>query len=183
MLKIKTLDEISPSEKNKFVNEVKEIFYLSSAVKSFKDAHHKDDFFEKWCGDYMRLYSESFYLLIDEKVNGNKTLGYLSGIKDSKNALINLRVPGLSLFEDLYSDFPAHLHINFHPDARGAGYGSILTEHYCGLLREMSIPGIHLVTSPEARNVSFYKKLNFNFESIRQLNSSKLLFLGKKLID
>jgi ribosomal protein S18 acetylase RimI-like enzyme len=183
MIKIKTLDQVSPLEKSKFVNEVREIFYLSSSIKSFKDAQHKIDFFDKWCGDYLILYSESFYLLIDEHDNKNKVLGYLSGVKDSKNALMNLRVPGLSLFEDLYINFPAHLHINFHPDARGAGYGSMLTEHFCAVLGELFIPGIHLVTSPEARNVSFYKKLNFNFESIRQLNGSNLLFLGRNLID
>jgi hypothetical protein len=37
------------------------------------------------------------------------------------------------------------------------------------------------VTSPEAANVSFYKRLGFDQEVIRTFNERALLFMGKNL--
>jgi ribosomal protein S18 acetylase RimI-like enzyme len=110
-----------------------------------------------------------------------KILGYLSGCKNSKKALEKLEVPGFNLFEDMFVLYPAHLHINFHPDCRGRGLGSKLIEHYCEILRSEKIKGLHLVTSPEAKNVNFYLKLNFLDQKARVFGKSQLLFMGLKL--
>lgn len=160
------------------LSEIKYIFYISSSVKEFKDEQHKEEFFNKWCGDYLRLYPEQFYLMIDSE---NNLLGYLSGMNNSLLALNSMRVPGFKIYSDLFESFPAHLHINFHPSTRGKGYGSILVGHYLEELKSAGVKGIHLVTSPDAKNVSFYTRLGFDQIYIRENNGYPTQFMGKKL--
>lgn len=45
------------------------------------------------------------------------------------------------------SRYPAHLHINLLPGARGKGLGRSLMAHYLGQLREAGVPGVHLQTT------------------------------------
>ena len=45
--------------------------------------------------------------------------------------------------------YPAHLHINLLPHARGQGTGKQLLEHYLTCLRAKGIPGVHLSTTAE----------------------------------
>ena len=160
------------------INQIKSIFFQSSSQKEFADEASKILFFNKWCGDYIESLSDQFYVMIE----GEKVLGYLSGSRDTNTSSLFLRVPALSLFKDLYMTYPAHFHINFHPDCRGRGLGAQLVEEYCGDLRMEKCPGVHIVTSPEAKNVSFYQKLNFDYQSIREFKQMKLLFLGRRPI-
>ena len=154
-----------------------DIFFLSTSIKEFSSPEKKASFFKRWCGDYIELYPDFFYLMVEEK----KLLGYLSGCLDSHASLSVLEVPGLPLFADLFSDYPAHLHINFHPDCRGRGPGSVLVNEYCTDLAKLKITGVHLVTSPGAANISFYSRLGFDHQVERNLNQMNLLFMGKKL--
>ena len=176
---IKTIDQFNEKDKMVIVEQIKDIFFQSSSVKNFDSEDHKNTFFKRWCGDYITYYPESFYLCFDEGENSKKLLGYLSGCLNSLLALNVLNVPAQRTFESQFIDYPAHLHINFHPDARGKGLGSVLVNHFCGQLKNSGIKGVHLVTSPDAKNVSFYHRLGFTNE-VRQLNGkSALLFMGK----
>lgn len=169
---------LSANLKSKMIDEIKYIFYISSSVQQFNSNEHKELFFEKWCGDYLSFYPHEFFLYLDES---QKLLGYISGCQNSNEALGKLRVPAFSLFADLFVNFPAHLHINFHPNARGKGLGSILVSHYENYLTTQNVKGLHLITSPEAKNVSFYERLHFNQTFIRESNGHPLLFMGKYL--
>jgi ribosomal protein S18 acetylase RimI-like enzyme len=160
-------------------NEVKEIFFLSTSIKSFSSEEKKEAFFKRWCQDYIIHYPQQFYIMRDSE--SKKVLGYLSGCDNSTESLAKLEVPGHACFSDLFGMFPAHLHINFHPDCRGQGLGSKLIEHYSLLLRKNNIQGLHLVTSPDANNVSFYRRLNFSYEEARVLGKMHQLFMGLKL--
>ena len=177
MTKIKTLLQLSAEERMSALSAVEEIFFLSTSIKSFSSIEKKSAFYKKWCKDYQAYYPELFFIVFEDQ----KVLGYLSGCLDSAKSLEVLVVPGQSVFQDLFNDFPAHLHINFHPDARGKGMGSLLVKHYIDFLRFNSIPGVHLVTSPDAPNVSFYDRLGFTHTHIREINGSPLLFMGKIL--
>jgi ribosomal protein S18 acetylase RimI-like enzyme len=59
-------------------------------------------------------------------------------------------------------EFPAHLHINLLPEARGIGAGRMLIESYTELLRKAEVPGVFLETSCEnTRAVSFFRAMGF----------------------
>ena len=164
-------------EEASILEEIKYIFYISSSLKEFSSEERKLAFFKRWCGDYLTHYPDKFFLMREN----NKLMGYLSGCSDSLAALNVLEVPGYQVFSDLFLEFPAHLHINFHPDSRGKGLGSQLINHYQNILSLAHISGFHLVTSPDATNVPFYQRLGFRTEIKREFNQTKLLFMGKKL--
>lgn len=177
MIQIKKLSSLQNSspEYEDIISQIRDIFFLSTSIKEFSSDERKEAFFKKWCGDFIRLFPESFYLMMEEK----KLLGYLSGCLDSTAAKALLEVPGYDVFSDQFNDFPAHLHINFHPDCRGRGLGSHLVMAFIADLESQKIRGVHLVTSPDAKNVSFYQRLGFTHKVVRTFNSSSLLFMGR----
>jgi len=178
MIKILTLNTIAdPLEYEKTIEQIKWIFYASSSLKEFSSEERKIAFFKRWCGDYITLFPNQFFIMKEDQ----KILGYLSGCNDSSAAENLLEVPGYILFSDLFSKYPAHFHINFHPDCRGRGLGSKLVDHYCHYLKSLSIPGIHLITSLGAANISFYQRLNFDLEVQRPSNQMTLVFMGRIL--
>jgi GNAT superfamily N-acetyltransferase len=174
MLEIKRLSDISSLEKEIILFQVEYIFFASSSLKTFSSPERKAAFYKRWCSDYQSFYPEEFLVAMENE----KVMGYLSGCSDSDKAANIVEVPGFKVFQDLFRKFPAHLHINFHPDARGKGLGSILVEHYKKLLRENNVVGVHLVTGPGVQNVSFYERLNFSFNETREFNGMKLYFMG-----
>lgn len=181
MVEIFKLSTVPPSQFEKVISEIRDIFFLSTSIKEFSSDERKEAFFKRWCGDFIKLFPGSFYLMVQE----GKLLGYLSGCLDSQGATSILEVPGFLLFEDQFASFPAHLHINFHPDCRGRGLGSNLVVAFIEDLKKQKIRGVHLVTSPEAKNISFYQRLGFTHEIQRNLETAKgsstLLFMGKIL--
>lgn len=157
--------------------QVRSIFYASSSLKEFSSPERKAAFFKRWCGDYVSFYPEEFSIMRE----GEKVLGYLSGCADSSRSLSILEVPGLSLFSDLFEFYPAHFHINFHSGCRGRGLGSQLVKVYFKDLEKKSMRGVHLVTSPDAANINFYRRLGFQHEIVRDFNQMPLLFMGRIL--
>lgn len=177
MFRIDNFEELDRLGVPNLLAQIKFIFYISSSVQTFSSDSHKDQFFQTWCGNYLKFYPSEFFVLYDN----DKVYGYLSGCSDTEASKNNLTIPGHYLFADLFNQFPAHLHINFHPDARSKGLGSVLVEYYCQHLVQSSIQGVHLITSPQSQNVSFYRRLNFNYELIREFKGKPQLFLGKFL--
>ncbi len=176
MIEIKPFAEL-PVEKTHLIERIKDIFFLSSSIKSFSSVEKKEAFFKRWCGDYLDYYPDQFFILF----HNNVMLGYLSGCDNSIESLTRLNVPGHETFKDLFHSYPAHLHINFHPDARGKGLGSVLVNHYVDFLKLKSTRGLHLITSPDAANVNFYLRLNFTMTETRLFKESELLFMGRSL--
>lgn len=176
-MEIVTFSEIQESHKDQIVSSLKEIFFLSTSKKEFDSPEHKELFFEKWCGDYLNLYPQLVFLVF---IN-DRLMGYLTGVEDTNSALVHLRVPGINLYKDLYDVFPAHLHINFHPDSRGMGLGTKLVQHFENYLRKSNVIGLHLVTSPDALNVTFYERLGFNKKFVRNHSGYQVMLMGKEL--
>jgi GNAT superfamily N-acetyltransferase len=59
----------------------------------------------------------------------------------------------------LFTDFPAHLHIDLLPRAQGKGQGTLMMDHYILHLKKNNISGVHLelgITNERAFN--FYSK-------------------------
>ncbi|MFW5785996.1 MAG: GNAT family N-acetyltransferase [bacterium] len=130
-------------------------------------------------------------------VEAQVVIGYVCAVADTRShpELYQL-APHLSLFDDLYDEFPAHLHINLTAAGRGVGLGSRLIEVLEDRLQQADLeaPGLHLVTSEGARNVSFYRRNGFTREVARALpaaderegnhhpgSAARLLFMGKPL--
>ena len=87
--------------------------------------------------------------------------------------------PSYLIFKDLFEDFPVHLHINAHPSTQGQGLGSELIDFLITQIPHLK--GVHLITAPTARNVSFYQKNHFHYSEERTYKDTPLLFLGRRL--
>jgi ribosomal protein S18 acetylase RimI-like enzyme len=176
-MNIVKLSELGEVELQERIEEVKSIFFLCTSVKTFRDQEHKNNFFNKWCGGYIDKYPSEFNLAISD----NKVLGYLSGCLNSKKNLTELSIPGAPVFEDLYDSYPAHLHINCHPISQGKGVGRFLIESFCESITEKKLSGIHLITSTDADNLGFYRKLKFTEEYTREFKGMDLHLMGRKI--
>lgn len=159
---------------------LKEIFFLSADPRNVTtDAAKNEAFFNKWTSYYFEQRPDWILLAWEE----NRLLAYLMCEPDSARALeyfakVN---PSYSVFKDLFVPFPAHLHMNAHPEARGRGIGGQLIETTAERLRQKSVPGLHLITSPSQRNTQFYRKNGFTHEVLRDWKGYPLLFMGKKI--
>ncbi len=158
---------------------VEEIFFLSTARRNFATEQEKQDFLARWTGYYRESEPEGVFLAM---AADGRVAGYLTGCADSKSASRLYRdIPSYSLFEDCFEAFPAHFHINCHPDFRNQGIGTRLVEAYLAQCTRAGLPGVHVVTVPQARNVAFYHRCGMNFSVARGWHGQQLLFLGAQL--
>lgn len=163
-------------------NQIRDIFFLTSPRKTFETEESKEKFFEKWLSYYLDFRPDYFYLALSKGEEQIRVLAYLSVEPDSlKSKNFFADHAHYLLFEDYYEEFSAHLHINAHPLMQGLGLGSMLLTFAEKDLKIKNICGIHLITSPIARNVSFYRKNGYLKEVVRTLNDVEYLFMGKKL--
>jgi ribosomal protein S18 acetylase RimI-like enzyme len=159
---------------------IREIFFLSADPKNVSEDPLKNEaFFERWTGYYLKNSPEWTLLAWDE----GRLLGYLMYEIDSTKVLkhFQIRMPSYGLFADQFAEFPAHLHVNCHPEARGKGVGTALINELCTRLGEKNLSGVHLITSRTQRNVEFYRRNGFNIEIEREWRGQSLFFMGKKL--
>lgn len=159
---------------------VRDVFFLSSTRKEFKSAHDRETFWDNYTRYY--LYEKPDYNLIASTVD-RPVSGYLMGCDDSAAALpfYKDRLAFYAHFADQFEAYPAHFHINTHPDKRGMGIGSYMLNRFVETLRERGVRGVHLVTSPDAENRAFYQKNGFTFELVRRWRGIPLLFMGRDL--
>lgn len=161
---------------DKYLSEVKEIFFESSTRKEFKDQNEKDSFFYKYVGYYLKHFPELAFVAVE-----NKVLGYIVASPLSHESELDSIQPHLKIFAKEFTEFPAHLHINCHYESRGKGVGVQLVEALEKTLVQRKIRGLHIVTGADARNAHFYKKLGFLHESMEDFQGSRLLLMGKRL--
>ena len=162
------------------ISAIREIFFASSARQDFASSEERQQFFSNWTDFYTKQDPYANLLAVDAN---NHILGYLMGCQDSARALLyySEKNPSYLLFEDQFKYYPAHFHVNCHPDARGLGIGSLLISHFIEKLRKDKVAGVHIVTSPNADNRSFYARNKFDFELIRERKGHQLLFMGRKI--
>jgi GNAT superfamily N-acetyltransferase len=174
-MKIRPYNPKDPADQD----AIREIFFLSASRTHWPDDEAKETFFDTWTSFYFTHAEDLIFLAVDD----GRALAYLTGCRDSAGAQaeIEKKIKSFAVFADLFARFPAHLHINAHPDARGRGIGSRLIEHFCSVLKKQKIGGVHLVTSPDSRNRGFYRKNGFDFEVEREFKGHKLLFMGRAL--
>ncbi len=154
--------------------ELREIYFDSSSRKDFKDSQDKEAFFQKYMGHYLSRFPDYVWVARSDRI-----LGYMIASPVTKDPDLYRLQPHLETFEKYFEDYPAHLHVNFHGDARGMGLGSKLFSELEKELQRMNIRGIHIMTGPDSRNKSFYHRLGFTFEVTLEFLGSPILLMGK----
>ena len=157
------------------VKEIQKVFFESSEKKDFVSLIERDQFMHKYLGLYYEMFPDYFYIAEWE---GN-VVGYICGAPVTMTPYLLKKQPHLIQFKEESIHFPAHLHINLTEKARGKGLGVELIERFCNELRNLNISGVHIITSPNARNIHFYKKVGFSF--VKENFNKNLLFMGKEL--
>ena len=102
--------------------------------------------------EIMRAVIRKHWLLFRPGTAGFLYRGMLDSMRD--------REPASGDFID--PRWPAHLHINLLPAARGRGLGAALMERWLNKLKEADSPGCHLGTLVEnTRALSFFERMGF----------------------
>ena len=155
-----------------------ELFWATSARKAFDSIPEKTAFQDRYLGLYAKDFAEHVFLAM----KGHEVVGYVLGVPDTRQATSILSAnPHVAIFEDVFSHYPAHLHINCAASVQGQGIGTTLIAAFEEHLRGLGVRGLHLVTSPTARNVSFYERNGYAHKVERLWEGSPLLLLGKTL--
>ncbi|OFZ12238.1 MAG: hypothetical protein A2Z20_04270 [Bdellovibrionales bacterium RBG_16_40_8] len=167
-------------DKSSRINDLKNIFYTTARVPLHTD-ELRQSLFQKYAAPYIEHWPDDVFFACD--LNSKKTLGYLIGCRNSiaAESIFSPLLGSYVLFSDLFKKFPAHLHMNTHPDHQGVGVGTFLIEEYALELKKFGIKGVHVVTSPEERNVQFYLRHKFKHLYERKYNDRSLLFMGRRL--
>lgn len=155
------------------------VFFESSNVKTFASDAARARFRERWLGRYLEFDSPWVYVALDP---GGEVLGYLAGsLSDPARTARFGDIAYFSDFRDLTARFPAHLHVNLAPQARGEGLGSQLVERFVADAAGAGAPGVHVVTSRGARNVAFYNRNGFVEVGSCGEGAREVVFLGRIL--
>jgi GNAT superfamily N-acetyltransferase len=157
--------------------QIDAIFFESSNTKSFASDASRAAFRERWLGRYLEHDPRYAYLTFA----GGGVVGYLVGaVGDPALASRFSDIDYFSGLGDLTSQFPAHLHVNIAPDFRNRGIGGRLIDRFVADAKAGGAPGVHVVTSAGAQNVSFYNRNGFS-ELARAGKGGQLVFLGRRL--
>jgi ribosomal protein S18 acetylase RimI-like enzyme len=146
------------------------IFFEASNTKSFADDDARATFRERWLGKYLTNEPEYAYVAL---ARDGTLAGYLVG------SLIE--PSGFEQFADAAWDYPAHLHVNLAPQFRDRGIGGALIEVFAADAAHAGAPGMHVVTSADSRNVTFYTRNGFAEVARTKIGGRDLVFLGRLL--
>lgn len=176
---IKSLSTLPNAILSKVINQIEVIFWQTASPQSFDDKEKQELFKYRYLVHYIENYPGHCYVILSQK---DEVFGYLcgDGARSSYHQLKQLHAY-YYLFEQYFSTYPAHFHINIAPNYQLKGLGAQLVAHYCEVLTLERCPGVHLITAQSARNVSFYQKLHFKSVQVKGYLNSNLLLLGKLL--
>ena len=156
---------------------IEEIYFLSSSVQSFDSDDARQRFLDAWTGYYRESEPDGIYLCLtpDERV-----AGYLMGCRDSRAAKrLYTDIATYAVFDDQFDAYPAHFHVNCHPDHRNEGVGRQLVEAFLDDCRGSDVVGVHVVSAEGARNLGFYRKCGFEVVARRRWRDRDLVCLGR----
>lgn len=180
MIQVKSLQNLGPMlEKGRIWPGIENIFFESSVKKKFESPEERAAFKFKYLDWYAKNHSGCFFVALDQD---QKVQGYICGVPNtSLHPELNEMHPWFQKISHLFTSFPAHLHINCAEKARGLGLGSTLLNVFENTIHSQGIIGVHLVTSPDSRNVGFYDRNGYKFSQTVEWKTASLLFMGKTL--
>jgi GNAT superfamily N-acetyltransferase len=160
------------------LEQIDEIFFSSSATKSFASLKERSAFRERWLGRYLEHDPHWFYVGLKER----RVVGYLAGA--AEDPAISQRFSDIGYFPMLRDEtarFPAHLHVNVREGSRDAGIGSRLISRFVSDLEQIGLPGVHLVTGRHSRNIPFYERNGFAAVRTLKCGDCEVVMMGRKL--
>jgi GNAT superfamily N-acetyltransferase len=161
-----------------------EAIFFEASGRTFEPGPEREAFRERWLGRFLARWPELAFVLMTEPRDAAAPVvgGYLVGCLDDPAASpLFDDISYLRDFAEICADFPAHLHINMAPAARGRGLGGLLVGVFAAVARERGAPGMHVVTAAGARNVGFYGRLGFSEQGRTVWNGKPLVLLGCRL--
>ncbi len=180
MALLKKLNDFKGGELERVCHEMREIFFLSSSVQSFESTEKKERFFNRWLGFYLKHYGETTWCALSEE-EGGMVLAYLTVCPNTVEFNDTFKLASLELFTGCYQQYPAHLHMNTHPSARGQGLGAQLVSKAAQELKQMGLSGWHLITGKGERNVTFYERCGFGAIASKDFSGASYLLMGMDL--
>ncbi|MFQ5784174.1 MAG: GNAT family N-acetyltransferase [Alphaproteobacteria bacterium] len=158
---------------------IEEIFFLSSSRQVFTGEAERQDFLRRWTGYYRDRTPDLIFVALARE---QRLAGYLMGCRDSRAARrLYDDIDSYRLFDDLFGTYPAHFHVNCHPDFRRRGIGTALVRAFVATLVRDRVAGVHVVTAAGSDNVAFYRKCGLRDAVGRPWGGRELVFLGKRL--
>ncbi|MEZ5850678.1 MAG: GNAT family N-acetyltransferase [Hyphomicrobiaceae bacterium] len=153
------------------------IFFEASATTSFRSEEAKAAFRRRWLGRYLETWPHLTHVALGP---GGLLLGYIVGAHE--NPATDPRFDDIGYFRalaPLCTRYPAHLHINLAPDARGMGLGTRLVDAFLADARMAGCPGVHLVTGRDSRNRSFYARNGFTLAASLDWGGTPIVMLAR----
>ena len=99
------------------------------------------------------------------------------GLSPADRAVARLLASPPTSPDPVVEAFPAHLHIDFLPRARGQGLARRLIDDLVQRLRDAAVPGVHLGVSPLNTNaVGLYEHLGFS----RLATEPDVIWMGRR---
>lgn len=179
---IAPLDEFSGATGERLRAEIDAIFWETASTTDFPTPAERHAFWWRYFGYYIDHAPNLTVVARDGETGA--ALGYVCGVADTRaHRELYAIAAHVSLFDDCYDRYPAHLHINLTAAARGRGLGGHLLRAIESRVVAAGADGIHLVTSVGARNVTFYRR-NGYLDAVQRAvgdDALELLLLGKRL--
>ncbi len=164
----------------------------------------------RWCLDYLWYDTENCFVAEDTETG--RVAGYIVGTLDTRQQeqrLMEVMLPKIKAHwksvrpktlacwqnyllmrsslrnpdSKLLAEYPAHLHINVHPDHQGKGLGSRLIAAYEKNLIQNGVRGYHLgVGGDNQIGISFYKRQGLdNLGKIPGPKHPLVIYYGRRL--
>ncbi len=153
---------------------IDEVFYLTAQDTQATGSLSRTAYYYRWTGQYLERYPTWVYIAVEDE----EVLGYALCCPDSTQGLEVLDYPELAHCRDLFGTYPAHLHVNVHPNLLSRGIGKSLVEKCCEGLAADGKQGVFALTSRDAGLGGFYAAVGF--EQVREIHTEGdvLLFMG-----
>ncbi len=161
--------------------ELDAIFFEASLTKSFADDTAREAFRERWLGRFLDRWPELAHVAIGAD---GEIIGYIVGAHDDPaRDPVFADIGFYRKLEPWTARFPAHLHINLAPAARGLGIGTRLIEAFVADACAAGCAGVHLVTGRNSRNRSFYARNGFACLTELEWGRTPIVMLGRACAD
>lgn len=161
----------------RYRTRITDIFYGASATRAFASDEARAAFEERWLGRYLAHDPDLVYVALSAD---GEVIGYLVAATDDPAHAP--RFADIAYFKDaaaVTALYPAHLHINLDEGWRGGGIGRALIEALVVELARRGVPGVHVVTGQQSRNVSFYRRAGFTQVAAPMWDGKPLVMLGR----
>jgi ribosomal protein S18 acetylase RimI-like enzyme len=164
----------------------------------------------RWCLDYLWHDTDNCFVAVDQ--GNGQVVGYILGTLDSyvqvqrfKTLMVPkikqywkrmrsktvfdfffylmIRYVNQDVLKSLFSEYPAHLHINLAPEYQRRGIGSQLLSAYEDNLRKNNVPGYHLgVGADNQVGIGFYRKMGLDqLQSVPKIGKPLAIAFGRRL--